>query len=1420
MRHGVAVSRLFVVLLGLMLPVAALAADTFQFSRFAPPDSAQFTYASFNNPHSVAADASGNVYVADTNNHRIQKFSSSGALQVQWGSHGSADGQFQSPFGITVDASGNIYVADRDNHRIQKFSSSGAFITKWGSEGSADGQFSSPRGVAVDASGNVYVADFTNHRIQKFSSDGVFQTKWGSQGSADGQLNLPQDITVDASSNVYVAEGNNHRIQKFSSDGAFITKWGSQGSADGQFRYPDGITVDASGNVYVADTSNHRTQKFSSDGVFQAKWGSEGSADGQFSYPNGITVDASGNVYVADSQNHRIQKFSSDGAFITNWGSQGSADGQFQYPYGNAVDASGNVYVADTRNFRIQKYSSDGTFLNKWGSYGSADGQFKDPYGIAVDASGNVYVADTYNHRIQIFSSSGAFIATWGSYGSADGQYAYPRGITVDTSGNVYVADTSNNRIQKFSSDGVFQSKWGVGGTADGQFIQPFGIAVDASGNVYVADRDNNRIQKFSSSGVFQAKWGSFGSTDGQFFYPFGITVDASGNVYVADTSNHRIQKFSSSGVFQAKWGSNGSANGQFSSPVGIAFDASGNVYVAESANNRIQKGTPAALAATLESPPPAATNQTSYSLSVDDTVVTQYRYRLNGGAWSAITPVATPLALTLAEGSHTLELVGGDTWGNWQATDSPTTYTWTIDTTAPGDGEGQITGQPGESTNATGTDITIGGAGITQYRYSLDGGQTWSGPYGVGTHLTLAGLGEGQHVLWIQVQDAAGNWQTTYTPIVWTVDTTPPVIHVTAAPPTPTNQTALTVNLVSGEDSTHYRYDLDGSGYGSSTPVGTAINLSNLTDGSHTLSIIGQDAAGNWQATASATTLAFVVDTQSPLATVGQTPDDPTSATAIDIIVGGEGVVAYRYRLDSGEYGAETPVATHVVESGLSDGTHHVFVIGRDTAGNWQSESGPTTVSWTVDTLSPIATVTGVPSSPTNNDAATLTVAGDGVTHYKYSLDSGETYSAQTPVATPIVLENLPDGGHSVWVLGRDEAGNWQPESISTKVSWVVDTDSPQVMLGNVPSDPTNQTSAVVSISGEGVVAYQYLFDSGGYGAFLTVAEHPSISLEFATQGAHSLSVKGRDAAGNVQETPTTATWTVDLQSPVAVLTGAPEGTVATRDVSVTVGGEGVTQYKFRFDAEAWSAEAVPVATPITRTGLAEGSHTLEVVGRDAAGNWQAESSAATASWTIDVTAPTAELTGVPVGEVNTTAAVVTVGGQGVTQYRYRLDAGAWSAARPVAQQILLSDLAEGAHTLYVVVADALGNWQSTDAATSASWTVDLTAPGDPVIPPGQNPGTQTTRRPTLRWTAVAGATQYLIEVSDSADFSSPLVHRTVSGTSYTLADIEALARTGIWYWRVRALDAAGNQGAWVTGSFEYKAAAAGGMILLLFQE
>ena len=222
---------------------------------------------------------------------------------------GSEDGQFNSPQGIAVDSSGNVYVADTENQRIQKFTSNGVFVTKWGSQGSADGEFDSPYGVAVDNNNYVYVTDINNYRIQKFTTNGVFVIQWGSEGSGDGQFYSPGGIAVDSSGNVYVADTENQRIQKFTTDGEFITKWGSEGNGDKQFYFPQGIAVDSSGNVYVGDTENHRVQKFTSNGVFVTKWGSSGNNVGEFSYEEGIAIGSDGKVYVSDTGNNRIQVF-------------------------------------------------------------------------------------------------------------------------------------------------------------------------------------------------------------------------------------------------------------------------------------------------------------------------------------------------------------------------------------------------------------------------------------------------------------------------------------------------------------------------------------------------------------------------------------------------------------------------------------------------------------------------------------------------------------------------------------------------------------------------------------------------------------------------------------------------------------------------------------------------------------------------------------------------------------------------------------------------------------------------------------------------------------------------------------------------------------------------------------------------------
>ena len=221
------------------------------------------------------------------------------SFSAQWGSQGSADGQFNSPFDIAVGKSGNIYVADSGNNRIQKFDSNGNFLSTWGTTGSGNGQFNGARDVAVDKSGNVYVTDMFNNRVQKFDPDGKFLTAWA-EGPNTYSNTLVFYIAVDQSGSVYLSDFYN-RIVKFDSNGNFLTTWGTNGTGNGQFNGPAGVCVDGSGNVFVADSGNNRIQKFDSNGNFLSTW-----SKGHY---EGVAVDESGNVYVCGILGF-IQKFS------------------------------------------------------------------------------------------------------------------------------------------------------------------------------------------------------------------------------------------------------------------------------------------------------------------------------------------------------------------------------------------------------------------------------------------------------------------------------------------------------------------------------------------------------------------------------------------------------------------------------------------------------------------------------------------------------------------------------------------------------------------------------------------------------------------------------------------------------------------------------------------------------------------------------------------------------------------------------------------------------------------------------------------------------------------------------------------------------------------------------------------------------
>jgi len=593
-------------------------------------DGGAATNTGLNFPTSVAADARGDLFIADDANNVIREVDTNGIITTVAGNGiggYSGDGgaatnaQLNYPNGVAVDARGDLFVSDAGNGVIREVTANGTIITVAGSHGNwgytGDGgpatnaELGWLGGVAVDAAGNLFIADTGNNVIREVTTNGIIATIAGNGtngyagdgGSAtDAELSYPSGVVADTRGNLFIADANNDAIREVDTNGIITTVVGDGiggYSGDGgaatnaQLSYPDSVAVDAEGDLFISDGDNGAIREVNTNGIITTvaggDWGYAGdggaATNAELAFPNGVAANAAGNLFIADSDNDRIREVNTNGVITTvvGNGTQGFS--------GNGIEAT-----------------STG---------------LSNPDSVAANTTGDLFIADSGNNVIREVGTNGIVttVAGNGTIGYAgdggtatDAELSYPVGVVVDARGDLFIVDANNSVIREVGTNGIITTVAGngtIGYAGDGgaatnaQLNYPNGVAVDARGDLFIADANNSVIREVNSNGIITTVAGNGiggysgddgAATNAQLSYPHSVAMDASGNLFIADTFNSVIREVNSNGIIttvagNGDWGFAGAAtNAQLSYPNGVAVDTAGNLFITDNGNNVIRE--------------------------------------------------------------------------------------------------------------------------------------------------------------------------------------------------------------------------------------------------------------------------------------------------------------------------------------------------------------------------------------------------------------------------------------------------------------------------------------------------------------------------------------------------------------------------------------------------------------------------------------------------------------------------------------------------------------------------------------------------------------------------------------------------------------------------------------------------------------
>jgi hypothetical protein len=658
----------------------------------------------------------------------------------------------------------------------------------------------------------------------------------------------------------------------------------------------------------------------------------------------------------------------------------------------------------------------------------------------------------------------------------------------------------------------------------------------------------------------------------------------------------------------------------------------------------------------------------------------------IDGGAPVTCTSGFTTAAL--GQGSHTIQVTHTDLAGN---VGSSATNTFTVDTLAPS--APVITGGPTAPVASTSASFTFTGEVGATYECYVDSPVNWAPCTSPAPYSSLA---QGAHTFHVRQTDTAGNTSAESTRS-WSVDTVGPPAPSVSGPSGTVGSSSATITFSDTESPVTFMCKLDGAAYALCT---SPQNPTGLANGSHTYSVYAVDALGN---AGTATSITWTVDTSlfTTSITAGPTGTVATANNSLSFVATITSGTTYQCKVDGGAFALCTsPYAT----GALADGSHTFSVYAVDGA-----QTTPTvTRTYTVDTTGPSITI----SAPAN--AATVAPSGNvtftatdttGPVTTTCKIDAGSASSCTSPYP----YAGLTDGAHSVTIVATDGAGN----SSTLVRNFTVDATPPNTTITGNPASVTNSTTANFTFtSTESPSTFECQLDGNPIAACTTPKSYPSLS-----EGSHTFSVRATDQYGNVDASPATYTWAVDLTAPVAPSINVPSTNIVTSDTTPPVSGlaeanstvnvyDGATLIGTATanGSGAWALSPDPT--------LSVGAHVLTAKATDGAGNISVASVSRTI--TVDTTAPVVSLTAPANGSsVTTNTPAITFS---VTETNPGTSFCIIDGASPVActSGTATPPLAEGSHTVQVTHTDAAGNVGS---STTNTFTVDTQGPPAPTV-------------------------------------------------------------------------------------------------------